>query len=47
MIDEAAPLKFISYDGGFGDSPLHPDFLEMVKHAAQVEGMEILAISTN
>ena len=47
IIDEASPLKYISYDDGFGDSPLHPDFLAMVEYAAQAEGLQMLTISTN
>lgn len=48
LIDEASPeLTWVSYDGGFGDSPLHPDFLDMIKHVASKPNIEIVAISTN
>lgn len=46
LLDEASPLKYISYDGGFGDSPLHPKFLEMIEYAAKKD-IEMLTISTN
>ena len=49
LIDEAYEdgLTWVSYDGGFGDSPLHPDFLEMIRHVASKDKMQIIAISTN
>ena len=46
LLDEASPLKYVSYDGGFGDSPLHPNFLEMIEYAAKKD-IEMLTISTN
>ena len=46
LIDEASPLKHVSYDGGFGDSPLHPDFLDMVEYAA-ARCSGVLTVSTN
>lgn len=48
LIDEAGDdLTWVSYDGGFGDSPLHPDFLDIIKHTASKPQIEIIAISTN
>jgi len=28
-------VKYLTYDGSFGDSPFHPDFLELVEYAAK------------
>lgn len=48
LIDEAGEaLTWVSYDGGFGDSPLHPHFLEMIEHTVSKPQIEIIAISTN
>ena len=49
LIDEAYEdgLTWVSYDGGFGDSPLHPDFLDMIRHVSEKPNIQIIAISTN
>jgi hypothetical protein len=49
LIDEAYEkgLTWVSYDGGFGDSPLHPDFLDMIRHVSKKPDIQIIAISTN
>ena len=49
LIDEAYEdgLTWVSYDGGFGDSPLHPDFLDMIRHVSEKPNIQIVAISTN
>jgi len=31
---EKSKVKFLTYDGSFGDSPFHPDFLEMIEYSA-------------
>ena len=48
LIDEAGEaLTSVSYDGGFGDSALHPKFLEMIEHVSSKPQIDIIAISTN
>ena len=35
LIDDIADkVKYITYDGSFGDSPFHPDFLELIEYSA-------------
>ena len=31
---EKSKVKYMTYDGSFGDSPFHPDFLEMIEYSA-------------
>ena len=31
---EKSKVKYLTYDGSFGDSPFHPDFLEMIEYSA-------------
>jgi len=31
---EKSKVKYLTYDGSFGDSPFHPDFLELVEYSA-------------
>jgi len=35
LIDSVADkIKYLTYDGSFGDSPFHPDFLELIEYSA-------------
>jgi len=49
LIDEIADeVRFLTYDGSFGDSPFHPDFLELIEYAAsKCTKLIDLTISTN
>ena len=36
LIDSIADkVKYLTYDGSFGDSPFHPDFLELIEYSAR------------
>jgi MoaA/NifB/PqqE/SkfB family radical SAM enzyme len=49
LIDEVYDkIEYLTYDGSFGDSPFHPDFLELVEYAAsKCTKLIDLTISTN
>jgi len=55
LIDSIADeVKYITYDGSFGDSPFHPDFLELIEYSAKTlkgtgyrNGLADMTISTN
>jgi MoaA/NifB/PqqE/SkfB family radical SAM enzyme len=53
---EKSKVKYLTYDGSFGDSPFHPDFLELVEYSASKlkgpvpfngDGLHDMTISTN
>lgn len=45
--DIGEELRFIIFDGSFGDSPIHPQFLEMVKYVVDICPWIKIDISTN
>jgi hypothetical protein len=53
---EKSKVKYMTYDGSFGDSPFHPDFLELIEYSASKlkgpvpfngDGLHDMTISTN
>jgi len=53
---EKSKVKYLTHDGSFGDSPFHPDFLELVEYSASKlkgpvpfngDGLHDMTISTN